>query len=501
MELTGRLLGNRYELLSLLAGGGMGQVWRARDTLLKRAVAVKVLRAEVSSDPAFLARFRAEAQHAAGLTHPNIAAVYDYGEVPAAGGEHRAYLVMELVDGEPLSDLLAREGRLGAPLTLSILRQIGAALAVAHAAGVVHRDIKPANVLVARDGMVKITDFGIASSAASVPLTRTGQVMGTAHYLSPEQAQGEKAGPASDVYAAGAVAYECLAGRRPFDGDNPVQIIVRHIREVPAPLPPDVPAPVRALVERSMAKDPAQRLADGAALRAAVEAVMVQVLPGANGQPTVTTTVPLPLPDRKRPATATAVLPAPGAQPAVLAAAVHGTTSALQDPSDPADAPAAGGARSHRSLVIAVAAVTLVLIAAVVFGVVQGTGGSSAPGSGTTARSTPGSSTDTASPPPGIHLAATQVTGRPVDTVKAQLIELGLRVRAVPVTTAGVPAGQVVDVDPVGELSPGETVTVSYAVAPPAPPTPTAAKPSPAKRTSPKPGGHGHGKGHGKGGG
>jgi eukaryotic-like serine/threonine-protein kinase len=472
MELSGRLLGNRYELLSLIAGGGMGQVWRGRDTLLRRTVAVKVLRAEVSSDPAFLARFRAEAQHAAGLTHPNIAAVYDYGEVPGAGGDHRAYLVMELVDGEPLSALLARQGRLDAPLTLSILRQVGAALAVAHAAGVVHRDVKPANVLVARDGLVKITDFGIASSAASVPLTRTGQVMGTAHYLSPEQAQGAKAGPASDVYAAGAVAYECLAGRRPFDGDNPVQIIARHIREVPPPLPPDVPAPVRALVDRAMVKDPARRLADGAALRAAVEAVMAEVVPGPNGRPPALTTVPLPVPERNRPVQATAVLPAPG-----VPAAAAGAT-ALASPR-----------RGNRGLFVAVAAVTVVLVVAVVFGVLHATGGSN-PATGPS--TSPGSSTDTAAPPPTIHLAATQVTGRPLDVVQAQLKGMGLRVRPVPVTTASAPAGQVVSVDPVGELSPGETVTVSYAVAPPAP--------SPTAKPAPKPDRHGHGKHHGGGG-
>src|SRR3712207_6832807 len=172
----------------------MGQVWRAHDGLLGRPVAVKVLRSEYTGDPLFLARFRAEAQHAAALSHPNIAAVYDYGEEPAidGSGEHLAYLVMELVEGESLSVVLARSGALAADHTLRILRQTAAALAVAHAAGVVHRDVKPGNVLVRPDGMVKITDFGIAWSASSVPLTRTGQVVGTAHYLSPEQAEGDR---------------------------------------------------------------------------------------------------------------------------------------------------------------------------------------------------------------------------------------------------------------------------------------------------------------------
>src|SRR3954451_15071137 len=272
VETTRRLLGNRYELLSVLASGGMGRVWRGRDVLLNRPVAVKVLRSEFTGDPAFVSRFRAEAQHAALLQHPNIAAVFDYGELEEQG-ERLAYLVMELVEGESLATLLTRERRLDVPRTLSILRQTAAALAAAHAAGVVHRGVKPGNVLVGRDGAVKIADFGIAWSASSVPLTRTGQVVGTAHYLSPEQAQGGKASPASDVYALGAVAYECLAGRRAFDGENSVQIALMQIRDEPPPLPPDVPAPVRALVEHAMTKDPARRIPDGAAFVAAVDAL------------------------------------------------------------------------------------------------------------------------------------------------------------------------------------------------------------------------------------
>ncbi|TFV65488.1 serine/threonine protein kinase, partial [Blastococcus sp. CT_GayMR20] len=270
------MLGDRYELDTLLATGGMGQVWRARDTLLNRAVAVKVLRSEFTGDATFLARFRAEAQHTALLAHRSIATLFDYGEVPAgaAGPEHLAYLVMELVEGEPLSDLLAREPRLGVARTLDVLRQTATALAVAHAAGVVHRDVKPGNVLVADDGTVKITDFGIAWSASSVPLTRTGQVVGTAHYLSPEQAAGDKATPASDVYALGLIGYECLAGRRAFDGENSVQIALMQLRDAPAPLPDDVPENVRTLITRAIVKDPADRFADGGAFRDAVDDVL-----------------------------------------------------------------------------------------------------------------------------------------------------------------------------------------------------------------------------------
>ena len=190
-----RPLTARYALDEVLARGGVGEVWRARDLRLGRPVAVKVLHG-AQADPHFRTRFRNEAQHAARLSHPNIAAVFDYGEEAAEDGdEPTPFLVMELVEGESLADLLARRGRLGVGRTLSILRQLSSGLAAAHEAGVVHRDVKPANVLVRPDGIVKITDFGIAASAASAALTETGQVVGTARYLSPEQAAGKGAPP------------------------------------------------------------------------------------------------------------------------------------------------------------------------------------------------------------------------------------------------------------------------------------------------------------------
>src|SRR5688500_17423234 len=256
-----RCLGDRYELHQLIAAGGMGQVWRGLDTALHRPVAVKVLRSEYTGDPTFLARFRAEAQHAASLSHPNIAAVFDYGEEIAQDGtgETLAYLVMELVEGEPLSALLAREGSLDTATTLSLLRQTAFALAEAHRSGMVHRDVKPGHMLVRPDGSVKITDFGIAWSARSVALTRTGQVIGTPQYLSPEQAEGRLATPASDVYGLGLIGYECLAGRPAFDGDNPVTIALKQVRQTPEPLPAELPANARALIDRALAKDPAAR--------------------------------------------------------------------------------------------------------------------------------------------------------------------------------------------------------------------------------------------------
>src|SRR3954463_10179820 len=232
----------------------MGQVWRGCDVLLGRPVAVKVLRSEYTGDPTFLARFRAEAQHAASLSHPNIAAVFDYGEVPAGEGrgEPLAYLVMELVEGEPLTAVLRREAPLDILATLSLLRQTGLALAEAHRVGMVHRDVKPGNILVRADGSVKITDFGIAWSARSVALTRTGQVIGTPQYLSPEQAEGRLASPASDVYALGLIGYECLTGHPAFDGDNAVTIALKQVQQDPEPLPGDLPADVRELIGRAL---------------------------------------------------------------------------------------------------------------------------------------------------------------------------------------------------------------------------------------------------------
>src|SRR6266540_6932481 len=261
------MLAGRYRLVRRLASGGMGQVWRANDEILGRPVAVKLLRSEYAEDPEFVDRFRAEARRTAALSHPGIASVFDYGETGDTDAEGTtAYLVMELVEGEPLSVLLAREGRLSAAHTLNVLAQSALALDSAHQAGVVHRDVKPSNLLLRRDGVVKVTDFGIARAADEAPRTDAGMVVGTAAYLSPEQVACCPATPASDVYALGVVAYECLAGRRPFTGEHPVALALAHRRHAPPPLPSDVPEPVRALVEMAMAKDPAARPANASVL-------------------------------------------------------------------------------------------------------------------------------------------------------------------------------------------------------------------------------------------
>jgi len=253
------LLAGRYRLTDRIAAGGMGEVWRGEDDLLNRAVAVKLLPTGRAGDEAFLARFRAEARYAASLSHPGIARVYDYGESAEFGG---AYLVMELVNGEPLSAILARAGRLSPAATLDIVSQAARALDAAHQAGIVHRDIKPGNLLVAADGTTKITDFGIATAVAAAQashLTETGMVMGTAMYVSPEQATGAQVTDASDIYSLGVVAYECLAGHPPFTASEPLAIAFAHKHEPVPALPPDVPPPVGDLVYDMLAKTPEER--------------------------------------------------------------------------------------------------------------------------------------------------------------------------------------------------------------------------------------------------
>lgn len=252
----------RYRLAEQLAAGGMGEVWKGVDEVLGREVAVKLLHHQYAADPTFRARFRAEAQYTARLTHPGIAQVYDYGEQDGEqDGEQGgiSFLVMELVPGEPLSALLERHRRLTADVTLDVVAQAARALQSAHAVGLIHRDIKPGNLLVTPDGAVKLTDFGIARAVEAVTLTQTGMVMGTAHYVSPEQAAGKPLTPATDIYSLGVVAYECLAGGPPFTAETVVTVALKHVRESPPPLPDDVPEPVQELVALALEKDPAGR--------------------------------------------------------------------------------------------------------------------------------------------------------------------------------------------------------------------------------------------------
>lgn len=323
-------LGERYQLLTLIASGGMGQVWRAEDTTLHRVVAAKILRSEFTGDETFLARFRAEARNTASLSHPNIASVYDYGE-QVHDSERLCYLVMELVEGKPLVDILARERRLSPDRTLDYLEQTAMGLAAAHRQNMVHRDIKPGNLIIRPDGVVKITDFGIARAANSVALTERGTVVGTAQYLAPEQAEGKPAQPTSDIYALGVVGYECLAGFRPFDGDNSVAIALAQIRETPRPLPADVPPHVRALIEIAMRKDPNARYADGMTFIPVVRQVRAGGMPP---QPVIRGPQPVAPAQPGPPATAV-----PPAQQPPAPAAVPPTPAAPAAPPGPGPLP------------------------------------------------------------------------------------------------------------------------------------------------------------------
>ncbi|MGA8114900.1 MAG: Stk1 family PASTA domain-containing Ser/Thr kinase [Actinocatenispora sp.] len=289
MTASDRILGGRYEVGDLLGYGGMAEVHQGRDLRLGRDVAIKMLRTDLARDATFQTRFRREAQNAASLNHPAIVAVYDTGEEKGTDGEALPYIVMEFVNGRTLKEVLTAEGPLAPRRALEIVADVCGALEFSHRHGIIHRDIKPGNIMLNGAGQVKVMDFGIARALASTTatMTQTSAVIGTAQYLSPEQARGEAVDARSDVYATGCVLYELVIGAPPFTGDSPVSVAYQHVREDPKPpseRDPDVPADFDAVVLKALAKNPANRYQSAAEMRA-------DLLRAANGRPVHATPV------------------------------------------------------------------------------------------------------------------------------------------------------------------------------------------------------------------
>ncbi|HEX8939600.1 MAG TPA: protein kinase, partial [Candidatus Limnocylindrales bacterium] len=272
MAEIGRVIGGRYRLVELLGEGGMATIYRAHDAQLERDVAVKLLRPEYGRDPDFVARFRAEAQNAASLSHPGIVSVFDFGTDPAG-----PFIVMEYVEGEDLATLLRRNGPLPPRRAARLTAEVARALEAAHERGIVHRDVKPSNVLLASDGRVKVVDFGIARALSEAQLTLPGTTLGSVHYFSPEQARGEQATPASDVYALGILLFELLAGRRPWEGDSAASIALARLQG-PAPMVSEaragIPPVLEAIDRKALALEPAARFASAAAMADALDAFL-----------------------------------------------------------------------------------------------------------------------------------------------------------------------------------------------------------------------------------
>jgi hypothetical protein len=427
------MLAGRYRLDQLISGGAIGEVWRGLDAVLERPVAIKLLRAEYAHHSDTLARFRAEARHAGSLSHPGIAQVYDYGD---ADPPYPPFLVLELVDGPSLAGLLAG-GPLDCARVMDLVAQAAAGLHAAHRAGLVHRDIKPGNLLLSQDGLVKITDFGIAHAAGSAPLTRTGTLIGTPAYLAPERVAGATATPASDLYSLGVVAYECLVGVQPFSG-NPLDVALAHrVRPLP-PLPATIPGEVAALVTGMTAKDPAAR--PGSADQVAARAGRIRDSMTRDGMTRDSTM-------RDSMTNRTLVLPdfGPGSLPITLAAM-------------PLPGPPPGRRRARartrlpgRTVALAAAGVVAVVLLGLLL-------------AGAFRSKAPAAQAPKVAPSAMVGVNGPSLAGQPVDTVRQQLRELGLVVRVLWQPNDQQEPGTVVSVQPSGRVAAGSQVVVTGAL-------------------------------------
>ena len=455
---SGLTFGGRYQLSSRIAIGGMGEVWQATDLVIGRTVAIQILKDEYLGDPGFLERFRAEARHAALVNHEGIANVFDYGEEDGS-----AYLVMELVPGEALSTVLEREKVLSTDRVLDIVAQTASALQAAHSAGLVHRDIKPGNLLMTPDGRVKITDFGIARIADQVPLTATGQVMGTVQYLSPEQASGHPASPSTDIYSLGIVAYEALAGRRPFTGESQVAIAMAQINETPPDLPVTVSEPVRNLVYSSIAKRPEDRPATAAHLARAAQALRrgdvagaTAAVPGVAGGAVAVDSA----------TSATRVLPSAGAGTATTPLPEARRRSPWMWP-----------------LIAIVSLLTVALIAIIIVIAVQPRGGTDPSTPPSTPPSKTPSETPSASPTSDtVVINRDEYIGLTLDDAIAKLNATGGEFEIVQATGPAAPSpdkvNTVQNITPSGNVRKGQTITLTVYGAFPPPSSPGALSPS-----------------------
>ncbi|MEV2222821.1 Stk1 family PASTA domain-containing Ser/Thr kinase [Nocardia vinacea] len=423
---TPKNLSSRYELGEIIGFGGMSEVHKARDLRLSRDVAIKVLRADLARDPTFYLRFKREAQNAAALNHPAIVAVYDTGEAEVDGGP-LPYIVMEYVDGDTLRDIVRGKGPIPPRRAMEVVADVCAALDFSHKAGIVHRDMKPANIMINRAGAVKVMDFGIARAIAdsSNPMTQTAAVIGTAQYLSPEQARGETVDARSDVYSVGCVLFEILTGEPPFTGDSPIAVAYQHVREdprLPSHVHNGVPRELDSVVLKAMSKNPANRYQSAAEMRADLIRVLGGQKPSA----------PMVMTDEDR----TTILGSNEPAPRSFRTVERNDDTAEQEPAEPAS--------PRRNLYIALGAAAAVIVAFALFWVLIG----------------PGARPD--------QVAIPDLSNRSAQQAQDSLQKLGFTVAIQQKPDNKVATGNVISTQPLGgsRVDKGSTITVQVSSGP-----------------------------------